>query len=190
MTHSHSPTVLIVDDEEAYVEAFSRWLSDDYDVRTATSGFEALEKLDESVDVVLLDRRMPRVSGDDVLAEIRERDVDCRVAMVTAIDPGVDIVDMKFDEYLVKPASKDEVRAVIEDLLRRSSLDSHLQRCFSLVSKKVTLEANMERDDLQSSSQYRDLVSQLEETELEADRELTDLIETGNVAAVFHDIES
>ncbi|MFB6105679.1 MAG: response regulator, partial [Halobacteriaceae archaeon] len=61
------PTVVVVDDEEGIAEAYSYWLSDEYDVRTAQSGAGALETIDEDVDVVLLDRRMPDRSGDEVL---------------------------------------------------------------------------------------------------------------------------
>lgn len=81
------PVVLVVDDEEDLANLYSQWLSDDYAVRTAYNGEQALERLDETVDVVLLDRRMPGLSGDDALNRIREREYDCRVAMVTAVDP-------------------------------------------------------------------------------------------------------
>ncbi|WP_423750819.1 response regulator [Salinirarus marinus] len=73
-------TVLIVEDERALVDLFSNWLSDDFDVRTAYDGEQALAKIDDEVDVVLLDRRMPGLSGDDVLERVRERDIDATLA--------------------------------------------------------------------------------------------------------------
>jgi CheY-like chemotaxis protein len=41
--------------------------AEEYEVRTATGGPEALDLVDEEVDVALLDRRMPRMSGDELL---------------------------------------------------------------------------------------------------------------------------
>lgn len=119
------PTVLVVEDEEAVVEAYAMWLSDVAEVRTATGGREALELLDDDVDAVLLDRRMPDLTGDETLAEMRERGYDCRVAMVTAVDPDVDVgtVDASFDTYLTKPVTREEIVDAVEKLLERSARD-------------------------------------------------------------------
>lgn len=67
-----NPTVLIADDEAALVELFSTYFENDVIVETALNGDEAIERLDDTVDVVLLDRRMPRMSGDEVAEYIRE----------------------------------------------------------------------------------------------------------------------
>ncbi|SFF90184.1 Response regulator receiver domain-containing protein [Halopelagius inordinatus] len=119
------PTVLVVEDEEAVVEAYAMWLSDVADVRTATGGREALQLVDGDVDAVLLDRRMPDLSGDETLAEIRERGFDCRVAMVTAVDPAVDVdgVNASFDTYLTKPVTKEEIVDAVGELLERPIRD-------------------------------------------------------------------
>ena len=85
-------TVLVVDDESVVRESFSLYLeSEGYAVRTASDGEEGLAAVDDDVDIVLLDRRMPDRSGDEVLAEIRARNVDCQIALVTAVGlgPGV-----------------------------------------------------------------------------------------------------
>ena len=71
---------------------------DRYETRTAYGGREALEAVDGSVDVVLLDRRMPEIPGDEVLGRIRTTGYNCRVIVLTAVDPGPDIVEMHFDD--------------------------------------------------------------------------------------------
>lgn len=53
--------------------------------------------IDEDVDVVLHDCRMPDRSGGQTLERIREQGYDCRVAMVTAVDLDFDIVEMDFE---------------------------------------------------------------------------------------------
>ena len=65
--------VLVVDDEPDIAESYEMWLQEDHDVEMATSGEAALEALDESVDVLLLDRRMPEMSGDEVLRALADR---------------------------------------------------------------------------------------------------------------------
>lgn len=93
-------TVLIVEDEQPLADLYAAWLTETYSIRTAYDGEQALDQLDEQVAVVLLDRRMPQLSGDDVLERIRERNYDCHVAMVSGVHPDFDIIEMGFDDYL------------------------------------------------------------------------------------------
>ncbi len=140
VSDTETATVLLVDDEPELVELYGVLLSEEYDVRTATSGPEALEVVDESVDAVLMDRRMPGMPGDEVLAEMRSRNLDVRTAMLTAVDPDVDIVDMPFDDYRVKPVDGDDLIGTVEMLLERATYDEKSQEFFSLASKKAALE--------------------------------------------------
>ena len=140
------PTVLVVDDDRALADTCEYWLRDEYDVRVAYGGAQALEQVDEDVDVVLLDRRMPDVSGDDVLDEIDARGLDCRVAMMTAIAPDTDIVEMPFDEYLVKPVDEESVTETVEELLVRAEFDDRIREYFALASTEAVLDGREVRD--------------------------------------------
>ena len=91
MTLTDTPVVLAVDDDEKLLETYEMWLAADYDLRTVGDGERALEILDDDVDVVLLDRLMPDLAGENLLREIRDRDIECQVAMVTAVEPDFDI---------------------------------------------------------------------------------------------------
>ena len=159
---SDTPTVLVVDDETEITALYGEWLSSSYNVRRAYNGEEALEEVDETVDVVLLDRRMPDLSGDEVLTEIRDRDLDCRVALVTAVDPDFDILELGFDDYLVKPVSRDDLHETVERLLRRSGYDDDVQQYFSLASRKATLEAEKPTSELEKSDEYAKLIEELD----------------------------
>jgi DNA-binding response OmpR family regulator len=141
MSDADRPVVLIVEDEPDVAETYRLWLDADYVVRMAHSGDEGLDELDESVDVVLLDRMMPGLSGDEVLERIRDRELDCRVAMVTAVEPDFDILEMGFDAYLCKPIKSDQLHETVENLIGRSEYDDLLQEYYSLVEKQATLEA-------------------------------------------------
>ena len=114
-------TVLAVDDLQDYLNVYEHRLDDRYDVRTANGGEAALDVLSSDVDVVLLDRDMPGVSGDDVLAAIRDAGYDCRVAMVTANEPDEDVVGLGYDAYLRKPVSGDDLTDVVDRLLSLST---------------------------------------------------------------------
>jgi predicted DNA binding protein/CheY-like chemotaxis protein len=140
------PTVLVVDDDRALADTCEYWLREEYDVRVAYGGTQALERVDDSVDVVLLDRRMPDVSGDDVLEEIDARGLDCRVAMMTAVAPDTDIVEMPFDEYLVKPVDEESVTEAVEELLVRAEFDDRIREYFALASTEAVLDGREVRD--------------------------------------------
>ncbi len=168
------PVVLAVDDEERVTQAFGIWL-DEYEVRRATDGEEALEKLDADVDVVLLDRQMPGLSGDEVLDRIRDRDLDCRVAMVTGVDPDLAIVDMPFDDYVQKPVDAEELRATVEELLSLSRYGSDVRTLFALASKQAALEAAKPESELADSDRYRRLVENRRAVEAELSERLADL---------------
>lgn len=159
---SETPTVLIVDDETPITDAYAKWLGGEYEVRTAYSGSEALDQLDAAVDVILLDRRMPDLSGEDVLDEIHARKLTCRVALVSAVEPDFDILELGFDAYLEKPVSDpDELLEIVETLLRRSTYDAQMRQFLSLANKKAALETKKSEEELQNSDEYADLTEEL-----------------------------
>lgn len=133
--------VLVVDDDEDLADTYSMWLEDEHDVRTAYGGHEAVEQITDDIDVVLLDRRMPNMPGDEVLDRIRGEGVDCLVSMLTAVKPSQDITDLPFDEYLTKPVSKSEVVAAVEELLLRDQMGEETKEYLAKKSTAETIEA-------------------------------------------------
>ncbi|WP_134668932.1 response regulator transcription factor [Halorussus marinus] len=108
-------TVLVVDDDRPLADGFTAHLSSHFEVRTAYTGEAALDRLDEAVDVVLLDRGLPDTRGDAVLEAIRASDVDCRIAMVSGEQPSA---DLDCDAYLTKPLSAvDALSATVTELV-------------------------------------------------------------------------
>jgi DNA-binding response OmpR family regulator len=162
MSDGHKPVVLIVEDEPDVAETYNLWLASDYEVRMAHDGDEGLDELDETVDVVLLDRMMPGLSGDEVLQQIRDRGFDCRVAMVTAVEPDFDILEMGFDAYLCKPIKSDQLYETVSNLLDRSVYDDLLQEYYSLVEKRATLEATKSSAELEDNEEYVELRDRIE----------------------------
>lgn len=168
-------TVLIVDDEPSIADGHAARLDGQYTVETAYDGTSALGKLDDSVDVVLLDRRMPDLSGDEVLETIRERRLPCRVAMVTAVEPSFDVVDMGFDGYLEKPVDREALLETVETLQRRVSYDTKLQEFFSLASRAALLQMEYDPEELASHEEFQRLDERIEDLRADLNETLADI---------------
>lgn len=173
-----TPTVLVVDDERSIADLYQIYLQDKYDVRVAYGGEEAIDRIDEDVDVVLLDRNMPDQTGDEVLKVIRRENFAARVAMVTAVDPDFNIITMEFDDYLVKPVSKAELLTVVDRLVTMSSVDSAFQEYAALAAKHTTLQEEMSDAELAASDEFAALKDRLKERNEEVNELLAEF--TGN----------
>jgi len=156
-------SVLVVEDEPDLADLYAHWLGTEYDAQTAYSGPDALDVLDSTIDVVLLDRRMPGMPGDDVLAEIRDRELACQVSMVTAVEPDFDIIDLPFDSYLVKPLAKEGLFTTIEDLRSRQAYDESVRELITLMGKRKLLETEKDPYELDDSDAYADLLDRIDE---------------------------
>lgn len=115
--------LLLVDDDVELTELLSSLLTlEGFDVQTANNGSEALQKLDESHELVLLDVMMPKLNGLDTLKEIRKVS-NVPVMMLTARGEDIDRVlglELGADDYLPKPFNDRELVARIRAILRRS----------------------------------------------------------------------
>lgn len=189
MADSSPPAVLVVEDEQGLADLYTEWLSKEYTVQTAYTGEEAMEMLEAGFDVLLLDRRMPGLSGDDVLDHIREEALDCRVVIVSAVEPDFDVIELGFDDYLVKPVSEEDLIHAVERMQKRRDYDRDLQRYFALVSKKATLEVEKRSDELENNTEYQTLTEEIDELRDQVDTTLTAL-DQDDMRAVLRDTAS
>lgn len=179
--------MLVVEDETELADLYAAWLADTYEAQTAYTGEEALERLDESVDVVLLDRRMPSISGDDVLEEIRDQRLDCRVVIVSAVTPDFDVIGMGFDDYLTKPVDADDLHVAVERMLARTEYDEAMQEYQQLVATRAALKTEKSDHELQASDEYADLQDRIAELETAVDSSLAEFTDEDYEAA-FRDL--
>lgn len=157
--------VLVADDNPRVNTMYTAWLEDGYTVRTASDGEETLQSLDTDVGVVVLDRRMPGLSGDEVLDWIRSQRYDIRVVMVTSEDVEIDLLDLAFDEYLTKPVQRDTLRSVVAELFDRREYDAQLQEYLALRSKLALLQVEYTADSLETNEEYQRHRTRLDELE-------------------------
>jgi len=128
---SPKPSVLIVDDEQVVCDLLSDELSERGYLCTAVlSGDEALAKLaEQEFEVVLIDIRLPGMSGMEVLREIWLNHSNTATIMVTAVDDVATAVEaMKLGalDYIVKPFDLDRVAASISAALETSKASTRL----------------------------------------------------------------
>lgn len=178
-TDDDLPSVLIVEDEKPIAELYQQVLSREYEVDSVHNGGEALQRIDESLDVVILDRRLPGMSGDEILDQISSRDLDCRVAMVSAVDPDFDVIEMGFDDYLVKPVENQALRETVDRLLALDEYEELYQELSSKLVKKNIIQVEKTEEQLESHAEYQALVSRIDELEekldsIEQDQEFDD----------------
>jgi CheY-like chemotaxis protein len=160
------PSVLMVDDEKRVADAYALRLEDVADVTVAYGGEEALEAVDDGrpPDVVLLDRHMPGLSGDEVLDRLRERELRTRVIMVTAIDPDLGVLDMPFDDYLSKPVEREDLYAAVDQQCQVLAYEL-LGEYFRLESKRAVVAAELLPEETANNERLADIEDHLAEIE-------------------------
>lgn len=111
--------LLIVDDDVEISKRLAALLEDRYEVSRATTGFEALAELEYGpVDLVLLDLRMPGLDGRGFFTEMRRRNGEAPVIVLSA-DPGVRQAarEMGAQDYLQKPFDVEVLESLIARLI-------------------------------------------------------------------------
>lgn len=184
MESKTNAVILIVEDNRDLADLYAAWLSDSHAVKTAYDGEDALDQLDASVDIVLLDRRMPGLSGDEVLGTIRERGFDCQVALVTSVELDFDSLSLGFDDYLQKPVTKSSLNVLIESLYIRTDYSDKVREYFALVSKRVALQTEKGANELAERPEVHELDDRIAELGQEIDGLLADFSEA-DFRAVF-----
>ena len=116
--------VLLVDDEEEFVEALAQRLEiREFDVTTATSGTEALDRIAEKeIDLVILDVQMPEVDGLEVLQKIKQTKPLIEVIMLTGhatVQTAIDGMKLGAFDFLMKPTETEDLVEKINRAFRR-----------------------------------------------------------------------
>lgn len=121
-----TPRILIVDDEEKFVDYLSkRLINRNYDVTTSLSGEDAVEKIRQyNFDVVILDVLMPGMDGIEALRQIKKMKPLTEVIMLTghaSVESGIEGMKLGAYDYLMKPCETDELVSKINKAYERKA---------------------------------------------------------------------
>ena len=116
--------ILLAEDDVSQAESIKSWLEmDGYSVDWVERGDHAILALEQhQYDCLLLDRGLPKSSGDEILKALRAEQSDAPVIFITARDSitdRVDGLDLGANDYLVKPFSLEELSARVRSQLRQ-----------------------------------------------------------------------
>lgn len=119
--------ILVVDDEKIFRESLFHWFEEEgFDVTPVDSGEEALKVYDvDKFDIILLDIKMPGMSGLELLAKIRQIDPHATVIMITAfasVSTAIQALKEGAYDYVTKPVDPDELTHLIHKALKDKEL--------------------------------------------------------------------
>jgi len=137
--------ILVADDEEIVIQSCLRVLSaGGFQVDAARDGLEALRAIDENgYDVLILDIKMPKMNGMEVLQRVKEAHPDIDVIMITglhAIETAVQAMKLGAFDYLPKPFEPEELELVVARAFERRQLLQENISLKSAVSAKYRFE--------------------------------------------------
>ena len=135
--------LLIVDDEPGIVEMMASYFAPQYQVLTARSGAEALEKAGEGPDLILLDINMPGMDGLTVCQTIRDH-IACPILFLTARIASADKIagfQAGADDYIVKPFEMKELIARINAVLRRTEIPEDTRKRLVFDKLEINLDS-------------------------------------------------
>jgi len=123
MTHK----ILIVDDETNIRMTLKQcFTAEKYDIDMAVNGQEALEKIKANTyDIVLLDIRMPGLTGLEVLEKVRDNNINVDVVMMTAygsVEKAVEAMKLGAIDFIGKPFTPTQIREIVDNVLSRGKL--------------------------------------------------------------------
>ena len=122
MKNMNEKRILIVEDDVKLLRTYQSILQGEgYDVEIASTGNQALEKVEETkFRLVILDIRLPDIMGDEVARGVRARDEKVPIIVVTGyptLQESIDILELGIYEILVKPIEIEELLRIVQDAL-------------------------------------------------------------------------
>jgi DNA-binding NtrC family response regulator len=126
-------TIFIVDDEESILKMLVHWCKNqwNYNVKTFTNGYDALNALSENPDLVLLDIMLPDINGNEVLSKIKQKDPHIPVIMLSAqgsVEVALDSIRLGAFDYFPKPIEKNRLEPAIRNAIKSFDLEREVEK--------------------------------------------------------------
>lgn len=144
--------ILIADDEPNMIWAMKKALmKDGYEIITATNGIEAIDRIKDEPDIIIMDLKMPKMDGMEALKAIKNIDFKIPIIMITAhgsTDSAVEAMKLGAVDYLSKPFDIEELKLIIKKAIEYKELNDEViylrNRLKELPSKIVYKSKHME----------------------------------------------
>jgi DNA-binding NtrC family response regulator len=152
--------ILVVDDEEVMCESLAAWLREDgYQVDTASSGREAVEKAQaRDYAIYFVDLKMPGgMDGIETMMQIRRLHADASIIIITAyatVDTAIAAMKEGAQEYIVKPCNPEEISLLVSRILKVK----RLQRENTILRKKLARQYSF-HDIVSKNAKMRDVMA-------------------------------
>lgn len=166
--------VLVAEDDEAFAETVRIWLEPAWTVRLAHDGEAAVDAYASDVDVMLVDRGMPMLSGSEVIQRVHEQGGDPGIAVMTAVSPDERILGLDFDLYLQKPVTHEELVEAVASLSERTRYPDPVRQLYSLRSKLRAFRETHSPNQLESNDHYQQLEAEFDDLTERVRREFPD----------------
>jgi len=152
--------ILIIEDEQRLARNIQKGLkAENYSAEVAFDGEEGLVKGSHDCDLIILDLMLPKMSGFEVLQELRDKKISTPIIILTAKDSIEDKIkglDLGADDYLSKPFSFEELLARMRALLRRSTEKSVILKVDNLELDPKTKRVERAGKEIKlSGTEYR-----------------------------------
>ena len=139
------PLIYVVDDDHSVRRLMEHWLKTkwEYTIQLFTSGEQCLDALDAGPDLVILDVMLPGISGVETLREIRKRDADLPVVMLSAqgqIDIVVETIKLGAMDYFPKTIDLNKLELAVRNALEMHSLKRELHQLRDSVAETGSFE--------------------------------------------------
>lgn len=176
--------ILWVDDEIDLLKPHIMFLNKkNYDVTTCQSGMEALEAIkDERFDMVFLDENMPGLSGIDTLAEIKTKQSNLPVVMITKSEEEYimeEAIGSKIADYLIKPVNPNQILLSLKKNLDHSRLVSeHTTSQYQQAFRKISMDLSQVNSHQEWAEVYKQLIYWEMELDQLDDTSMTEILET------------
>ena len=140
----HNPRILIVDDELNICRSCTKVLSKlEYEVNYALNGYDALKMMDaEPFDIIITDLKMSSLGGMEVLRRVKDAYPDTIVIVMTgyaSVSSAVEVMKMGALDYLPKPFTPDELRAIVRQAVAEREIQLQNRRLQQQIKKSTPL---------------------------------------------------
>ncbi len=141
---SSSPTILAIDDQPAAHKVLTRLLESEFSIHPAYSGAEGLKKVNLiAPDLILLDMKMPEMSGLTVLKKLRESDKNIPVIILTAygnVNSAVQAIKLGAADYIEKPFGDGKLKQAVKTILKGKQDIEELSSQLGIVGKSPQIQ--------------------------------------------------